>query len=91
VSQYVYILTQEQVTWPPLPLSNLSLAGFGYGNGALGAGVFPEEHPQPGTLGAGVGTRRLGQGCHTSDLLPPPGFPGVNGFRNGESDSGNKM
>lgn len=23
-----------------------------------------------------------------SDLFPPPGFPGANGFRNGESDMG---
>nr|XP_023416451.1 basic proline-rich protein-like [Cavia porcellus] len=43
----------------------LQKVGFGYRNGALGAGVFPEAEPQPG-------------------------FPEANGFRNGESDSGDK-
>ncbi|XP_047289918.1 glycine-rich extracellular protein 1 isoform X3 [Homo sapiens] len=40
--------------------------GLGYGNGVLGARVFPEAHPQPG-------------------------FHGANGFRNSESDPGDKV
>lgn len=75
----------------PLPLSNPPPshrfpAGLGYGNGGLEAGFFPEVRPQPGAWGAGGEVGGFGlRGARVYDLVfRPPGFPGADGFLNGE-------